>query len=152
MGQYKHFLAVEFYSSILLGSMPSFLLVIFSGIDGLKSFISSLGMSSELLVYFFILYLVLIGLLYLQSVGRFEVRQRTWRARALDTLEQAGTSIVGVYRVIAGMLIVVGIAAALHEANAKAYAYGLYGIFFAASSISVFAYLQYKAHQFRMNN
>lgn len=127
----KHYFSIEIWASVLLGSFSCGLISFFSGFPALMDYVDSLNLATEQLIYLAILYIFY--LLYIFSINRawLVVPTEGLTLRLSIVIKEIGPSLIGVFRVIAGALIVLGPAAMIIEGNLKAYVFGGSGVIFA---------------------
>lgn len=144
----RQYITIELIASVLLGSVSCGLIGFYSGFEELMGYVKSMNVLPELLIYFSVLYLLL--LIYFYSLKRnwLVIQEGTIRHRLAATLEEAGPSIIGVFRVMSGMLIVISPAAIIVENNSQAYVVGGLGMFFAGAIIYISAMLQFLSKEY----
>jgi len=143
----RHFFTIELLASVLLGSVSCGLIGYFSGFEVLMEYVKSLNVLPELFIYFMFLYAL--QMLYLFSLQKnwLTINEGTISHRLAITLEEIGPSIIGVFRVIAGMLLVISPSAAYIENNLTAYVMCTLGFFFGISFIYATAMMRYLSNE-----
>ncbi len=147
----RQLVTIEILATVFLGAVPCGLIASSSGFDALMGYVSSLSVLPEVLFYLFVLYVVNLSLILFESKGWLKAHEGTISNRLILVFEQIGTSLIGVFRVIAGVLLVIGPAAMYIEADFKAYVYGVLGVCFALAIIGIGSWLQYVARELKNN-
>ncbi len=143
-------ITIETISCALLGSLPCGLIAYFSGNDAVMDYVQSLSMPRELLVYLFVLFIFHLINVLARSKIKFQPVKGTLNYRISNVIDLVGPSVVGVYRVIAGILLVLSPVAMITDANPQAYAYGVLGLSFASIIILSSSWIQVVTSESRL--
>lgn len=138
----KQKIMIEVMACTFLGALPCGIIAKFSDNGAVMNYVKSLSMPSELLIYLIVLFVIYLAIIFARGKEWYQPIEGTPSYRISYTFIEIGPSVLGVYRVIAGVIVVLSLVAMFTEANIQAYAYGSLGLFFSAVIILILSWAQ----------